>query len=128
MLINLLSVGLGLALFVSGCTNTSKVITVPLVAGEKIVEISATSFDFDPDVIRTRQGDHLTLLINNVAGMEHNITIENPDGKVLVTKDIPEGEVVSLEVSLSKVGIYPFYCNKPMHPLLGMKGQLEVEK
>jgi plastocyanin len=125
---NLLSVFLGLVLLVSGCANKSKVVTAPLGAGEKIIEMKASSFDFYPDIIRVRQGDQLILLINNAAGMEHNITIENPGGEVLFTQNIPEGEVVRVEMSLTEVGDYPFYCNKPLHPLLGMKGHLEVEE
>jgi uncharacterized cupredoxin-like copper-binding protein len=117
---------LGITLVIACCASPSKVVTVP--SGEQLVELKASSFDFDPNLIRARQGGLLVLVIDNVAGMEHNFTIKNPMGEVLVTKGLPAHETVQVEVPLSQTGEYLFYCDMPFHNALGMKGHLVVEK
>ncbi len=88
----------------------------------------ASSFDFKPDAIRVvGQGKRLTLIIENVAGIEHNITVKNPAGELLVTQNLPAHQTVRVEVHLAQLGKYTFYCDKPFHPTLGMKGRLLVE-
>ncbi len=118
---------LGLLLMVVGCSGPQKVVTVSPGVGEKVIQMKASSFDFDPDVIHARQGDRLVLAIENVAGIEHNFTLKNPAGEVLVEKDLPENEIVRIEVPLLQAGEYPFYCHKPLHTTFGMKGRIVVE-
>ena len=40
--------------------------------------------------------------------------------------DVPGKETVEVKVRLKESGIYEFFCNKPFHSTLGMKGTLEV--
>ena len=119
--------GLGLLLMVAGCSGPQKVVTVSSGVGEKVIQMKASSFDFDPDVIHARQGDRLVLAIENVAGIEHNFTLKNPAGEVVVDEDLPGHEIVRVEVSLLQAGEYPFRCHKFMHAALGMKGRIVVE-
>ena len=119
--------GLGIALLLLGCAGPTTVVTAPTGPGEKVIEIRATSFNFEPNIIRARQGDRLVLVVENAAGMEHNITIRNPGDEVLLSRDLPKHETARIEVFLPERGNYSFYCDKPMHPGLGMKGRLEVE-
>ncbi len=119
--------GIGSFLLIAGCSGPKKVATVPAGAGEKVIGIKAQSFDFDPDIIRTRPGDRLVLEVENISGMGHNITVKSPSGTILVSRNLPAHETVRLELGLEEKGEYPFYCDKPMHPTLGMKGVLMVE-
>lgn len=123
---HVLSGFLGLILFVAGCAGPSRVVSV--LPGESTIKITASSFDFDPDVIRVREGVHLTLAIENVSGTRHNITVKNPDGQVVVAEDLPAHETVRVEVLLEGPGVYPFYCDRTLHPTFGMKGRLVVEE
>ena len=115
-------------LVVAACAGPQKMLSVPPGAGEKVIEVKASSFRFDPNVIQAHQGDRLVLLIHNTAGIAHNFTLKDPAGKVLFSKDLPASETVRLEVSLSQAGDYPFYCDKPLHEAFGMKGRLVVAK
>jgi len=118
---------LGMVLTVAGCTGPSIVVTVP--PSESAVTITASSFEFDPDVFRVvGQGKRLTLVIENIASMEHNITVKSPAGEVLATQDLPAHETVRVEVPLAQAGVYTFYCDKPLHSTFGMKGRLSVKK
>jgi len=119
---------LGLTLVVAGCAGPPKMATVPSGPGEKVIQMKASSFDFDPNVIQAHQGDRLVLVIRNTADTTHNFTVKNPSGEVLVTKDLPENSTVRVDVPLSQAGKYPFYCDKPFHAVFGMKGRLVVAK
>jgi len=117
----------GALLIVAGCAGPKKVVTVSPEVGEKVIRMKASSFDFDPDVIRARQGDRLVLDIENAAGIHHNFTLKDPSGEILVEKDLPKKETVRVEVPLTQAGEYPFYCDKPLHATFGMKGRVLVE-
>jgi plastocyanin len=119
----------GLALVVvTACAGPQRMVTVSPGTGEKVIQMKASSFDFDPNVIKAHQGDRLTLVIQNTAGTTHNFTVKNPAGEILVSKDLPEEETVQVEVPLAQVGEYPFYCVKPLHATFGMKGSIVVAK
>lgn len=115
----------GLAAMLAGCARPQK--EVVLAPGDKVIEMKASSFGFDPNLIRARQGDRLILVVENVSGMRHNITLKNPAGDIVFSEDLPAHETVRTEISLPQVGEYSFYCDKPMHPALGMKGRLVAE-
>ena len=108
---------LGMMLVVAACAGPQKMLSVPPGAGEKVIEVKASSFRFDPNVIQAHQGDRLVLLIHNTAGIAHNFTLKDPAGKVLFSKDLPASETVRLEVSLSRRGTTLFtatsLCMRP---------------
>ncbi len=99
---------------------------VVLEPGEKTLVMKVESFKFEPNDIKAHRGDVLTLKLENVASAGHNLTIETPQGAKLVSVNIPGKGTVSVKVNLAETGIYHFYCDMPMHPTLGMKGQIEV--
>jgi plastocyanin len=118
---------LGLVLTVAGCAGPPIVVTVP--PGESGIAITARSYDFDPDIIRVvGQRKRLTLVIENIADMEHNFTVKSPAGEVLATQNLPAHKTVRVEVPLAQAGEYSFYCDKPLHSTFGMKGHLSVEQ
>jgi uncharacterized cupredoxin-like copper-binding protein len=68
----------------------------------------------------------LPLHIKNVSSMEHNFTLKNPEGEIIKSVNLPEGETVTVEIDLPRPGTYPFYCDRPFHASLGMKGVVKV--
>lgn len=110
----------------AGCAGKQAVYLVPAAVSEKIVPLVATSFDFEPGVIRARQGDVLVLRVENQAGMEHNLTALDPDGKRVLDVVLPVGAVTVARLPLKRVGTYPFYCDKLLHSIFGMKGKIEA--
>ncbi len=94
--------------------------------GERTIVMKVESYKFEPNDIKAHRGDVLTVKLENVSSAGHNLTIETPQGAKLMSVDIPAKGTVSVKVNLAETGIYHFYCDKPMHPTLGMKGQIEV--
>ncbi len=120
--VNLIPV-LALLLLVAGCAGVQQT-PVALAPGQTLV-IKVDSYKFDPNYLQARQGD-LVIDLENISGSEHNITIKTPQGEMLMSKDLPAGSKTSLKISLPKPGIYEFYCDKPFHSTMGMKGRIEV--
>jgi len=118
----------GLLLLLSGCGGHKQTINVSAPPDQKVnVEMKARNFAFDPAVVVARQGETLVLHVTDVSGETHNITVKDPAGKVLQRQDIPGHQTITMEVPLPTAGIYPFYCDKPLHSTLGMKGRIEVK-
>jgi plastocyanin len=113
----------------SGCAGRERAINVTTGASDQKVqvEMKARNFAFDPDVIVAHKGDTLVLNITDVSGETHNITVKDPSGAILKREDIPARKTITVEVPLQTTGVYPFYCDRPFHSTLGMKGRIEVK-
>lgn len=88
--------------------------------------MEASSFDFKPNYIQAHQGDRIVFEIKNVSDSEHDFTIKNPRGEILKSVDLPPHATVNVPIAVDEAGTYPFYCDKPFHSSLGMKGKVEV--
>ena len=120
-------VGLVAELLLAGCAGHKQTINVTAPPGQPVtVEMKAKNFAFDPAVIVARPGDTLVLHITDVSGETHNITVKDPSGTVIKSQAIPGHQTVTMEIALPAAGVYPFYCDKPFHATLGMKGRIEV--
>jgi plastocyanin len=108
----------------SSCAPRHVLSEMPAEDGTLVV--SADNFRFTPNLIEVEAGRPFRLLVENVSRTEHNITIADPDGAVLVSRDIPAGATAVLDLTLERPGVYPFHCDKPLHPTLGMRGQIQV--
>lgn len=109
-----------------GCAGKGTLFEVPVGSGEKEVALKASSFAFDPAVIKAWQGDVLLFKVENVAAMDHNLTITSPGGKILASVTLPAGKTVSVPVTLAESGTHALSCDRPMHTTLGMSGRIEV--
>lgn len=118
--------GILLILVLPGCAGQRTVFSVPPGGGAIIVPMQADSFSFSPGIIRARQGDRLVLRVANAAGMEHNLTVDDPLGRRVLSVDLPAGETVEVPLELTEGGIWAFYCDKPLHKSLGMTGRIEA--
>jgi plastocyanin len=101
---------------------------VQISEGKSPLLIKASDFKFEPNNIRLAEPGTLSLKVENVSGIAHNLTIRNSEGQTLAQADLPAKATVSLEVNLPSTGVYEMYCDKPFHPTLGMKGQITVGK
>ena len=114
-----------LLISLSGCAGTpDDRESVLLSPGENAVALKAGNFSFSPGAITARAGEKLLLLVENASGSEHNLTVEDPDGRTLRSVDLPGREKIAVEIFLEKDGVYQFYCDLPYHRTLGMKGRI----
>ncbi len=108
----------------SACAGGQK--TPTLVKPGGVLTMKMDSYSFDPNYIRARPGDVLTINLQNVSGREHNLTIKDPQGKTILSQDVPSRSTATVKVDLPAPGIYDFHCDKTGHSTLGMKGRIEV--
>ncbi len=94
--------------------------------GEKTMDMKAGSYKLEPNNIKANQGDTIVLNITNISGKQHNFTIKDPGGKILQSVELLPNKTEHVKISLPERGTYNFYCNKPFHSTLGMKGRIEV--
>lgn len=121
-------VALGL---LAGCESHQRTQTLDATAtpGQKVtVEMRASNFKFNPNVIFARRGDTLVLHIANASGERHNLTVKDPSGRILRSEDLLGHETATVEIPLDAAGIYLFYCDVDLHSALGMKGRIEVKE
>ncbi len=88
--------------------------------------MTASNFKFDPSVVQAKVGDNILLEIRNTSSGTHNFALKDPKGKVIKSIDLPPNQKTTVKISLKEAGVYKFYCDKPFHPSMGMKGRLEV--
>lgn len=101
--------------------------TVKVAEGkETVIEMTASNMKFEPDVVRAQVGDNITLDIKNIASGSHNFTLKDPKGQVMKSVDLSPNQTATVKISLKEAGVYEFYCDKPFHATMGMKGRLEV--
>jgi plastocyanin len=109
------------------CATTGRVEEVtPGAKGNMEVSMTVSSFQFDPSVIQVDRIGDLIIRARNVADSDHNLTVKDPQGRVIAAIGLPAGKTVSLNVGLKAPGTYEFYCDKPMHTTFGMKGEIRV--
>ncbi|HSR10179.1 MAG TPA: cupredoxin domain-containing protein [Thermodesulfobacteriota bacterium] len=113
-----------LFLFFFACAGQQKPVTVE--TGEKPVVIKASEFKFEPNDLRARKGEVLTIKVENVSNTIHNLTVKNPQGTVVADVNIAPNGATTTKIKLAEPGTYPFYCNRTFHSTLGMKGKIEV--
>jgi len=107
-----------------GCAHQKTSYSAPGGPQPQVVPMTASSFRFEPDEILAQTGARLLLKVTNSAGIDHNLTVEDPQGDVLLDLTLPAGRTSSAELRLSQPGVYRFYCDKPMHNTLGMTGRI----
>jgi plastocyanin len=95
---------------------------------EKVLELKADSFRFEPNNIKISEGETVLFRIENISNSTHNFTIKNPQKEILKSEALPAKQTVDIKVSFTEPGVYEFHCSKPFHSSFGMKGQVEVAK
>lgn len=86
------------------------------------IEVTATSFEFDPDEIRVAAGESVAIVLTS-EDILHDLTIDELDAHVAA--DQGETEVGGL--TADEPGRYTYYCTVTGHREAGMEGTLVVE-
>lgn len=94
----------------------------PMVDGAREVEVTATSFAFDPDEITVAAGEDITIVLT-ADDILHDFTLEDAEGHVAADA----GETASGGLRIDEPGTYTFYCSVEGHREAGMEGTIVVE-
>ena len=108
------------------CASQQPLVTIGPAKGEIVLAMKGSSFSFEPNNIKAYRGDVIVLKIENISSTGHNFTLKTPLGNAEQSVKLPPMETVTVKVELSEAGTYEFYCDKPFHSTLGMKGQIVV--
>jgi len=110
---------------------------IPVANGEiataQEITIDMESYVFTPSEVTVANGKSLRLILRNQSFLvPHNFLLDDPDGIRILEADISSGETQAHTVTLTKPGIYLFYCDKqllffPTHREEGMEGRLIVQ-
>jgi plastocyanin len=94
----------------------------PVAADARRIEVTASSFAFDPDEITVEAGEDIAIVLSSDDTL-HDFTVDDLDAHVAVDAgDTGEGGLRADEP-----GTYTFYCSVPGHRDEGMEGTLIVE-
>jgi cytochrome c oxidase subunit II len=87
------------------------------------VQMTAKKYEFSPDTITVKKGEHVKLVITAL-DKDHGIKIE----AFGIEKNLKKGEPVTVEFTADKAGEFPYVCSKYCGFGHGkMKGKLVVE-
>jgi cytochrome c oxidase subunit II len=88
------------------------------------VKVMAKKYEFNPNVITVRQGDHVRLVITAV-DRHHGIKLETLN----IDRKLQKDEPTTIEFIADKAGTFPFQCSNFCGLGHGkMKGKLVVEQ
>jgi plastocyanin len=90
--------------------------------GARRIEVTATSFEFDPDEIRVAAGEDVAIVLSS-DDVLHDFTIDELDAHVAAE----QGEKNTGGFTASEPGDYVYYCTVSGHREAGMEGTLVVE-
>ena len=86
------------------------------------IEVTATSFEFDPDEIRVAAGESVAIVLTS-EDILHDFTIDELDAHVAADR----GETEEGGLTADEPGRYTYYCTVTGHREAGMEGTLVVE-
>jgi plastocyanin len=129
-------VGLVLPMILGGAMSSATV-QEPLPQSDESnsgsIVINMESYVYSPSEITVAVGKPFTLTLNNASFLvPHNFLLDDPNGVRILDADISSGESQTHTLTLTELGIYPFYCDKqllffPTHREEGMEGRLIVQ-
>ena len=129
-------VGLVLPMILGGAMSSATV-QEPLPQSDESnsgsIVINMESYVYSPSEITVAVGKPFTLTLNNASFLvPHNFLLDDPNGVRILDADISSGENQTHTLTLTELGIYPFYCDKqllffPTHREEGMEGRLIVQ-
>jgi cytochrome c oxidase subunit 2 len=90
--------------------------------GAREIEVTASSFEFDPEEITVTAGEDVAILLTS-ADLLHDFTVEGLDAHVVADAD----ETVEGGLRADEPGEYTYYCSVAGHREAGMEGTLIVD-
>jgi plastocyanin len=97
--------------------------TSPVAEGARRIEVTARSFEFDPDEITVTAGEDVAIVLTS-EDLLHDFTIDDLDAHVAADPD----ETAEGGLRADEPGRYTFYCTVAGHRAAGMEGTLIVEE
>lgn len=94
----------------------------PVADGARRIEVTATSFEFDPDEITVTVGEDVAIVLTS-EDLLHDFTIDELDAHVAADAD----ETNEGGLRADDPGRYTYYCTVAGHRAAGMEGTLVVE-
>jgi plastocyanin len=94
----------------------------PVADGARRIEVTATSFEFDPSEITVAAGEDVAIVLTS-DDLLHDFTIDELDAHVAADAD----ETNEGGLRADEPGRYTFYCTVAGHRAAGMEGTLVVE-
>lgn len=94
----------------------------PVAADARHVEVTARSFDFDPDEITVEAGEDIAIVLTSEDSL-HDFIIDDLDAHIAAES----GETAIGGFRAEEPRRYPFYCSVAGHREAGMEGTLVVE-
>lgn len=94
----------------------------PVADGARRIEVTATSFEFEPDEITVTAGEDVAIVLTS-EDILHDFTIDELDAHVAADAD----ETSEGGLRADEPGRYTFYCTVAGHRDAGMEGTLIVE-
>ena len=91
-------------------------------ADARRIEVTGTSFEFDPDEIRVDAGEDVAIVLTS-EDILHDFTIDELDAHVAADR----GETEEGGFTADEPGRYTYYCTVAGHRDAGMEGTLIVE-
>lgn len=89
---------------------------------ETLVNVTAGEGYFEPDVITVGLGQEVTVVVENITGVDHTFTID----ELGVDVSLAPGAQEETTFTAAEEGTFEFYCDEPGHRDAGMYGYLEV--
>lgn len=93
----------------------------PVAPGARPVELSGSSYEYDPAEITIQAGDDVAIVLT-ATDIEHDFTIDGLDTHV----SAEAGETAEGGLRADEPGTYTFYCSVEGHREAGMEGTLTV--
>lgn len=90
---------------------------------EGVIEVEGGAFYYEPNEIRVKAGEEVTIKLNSV-DMMHDFVIDELN---VSSEVIPGGESTTVTFTPTEAGEYEFYCSVGEHRANGMFGTLIVE-
>jgi plastocyanin domain-containing protein len=91
------------------------------------INIAVENFYFIPSRITVVVNVPVRLIMQNHSHIvPHNISLHAPDAGLDIDQNIGLGKKVIVEFTPTKIGEYPFFCDKDGHAKKGMQGTLIV--
>ena len=90
------------------------------------------SYSYTPNHLIVQAGKPIELLLTSITTITpHNFLLKNEAAGLSIERDVGSGRTVTVQFTVTKPGIYHFYCDKkllffPSHQEKGMEGKLEV--
>jgi uncharacterized cupredoxin-like copper-binding protein len=92
----------------------------------RAVPLKVTEFTITPDAITARVGERLSFRVSNTGVLEHNVSIQDPNGEEVALLTLLPNQHGTLQIEPTTPGQWMIICTLPGHEMAGMTASLMV--